>query len=132
MKKNIIVILSIIALLLCISACEREYKNKGRFEKNIPACIKELIKGQGWVIRAEEYCSKDDTKKIYLFLDHPQSTVCLIGYNENCNYFLVKSDEYDCNTLNPDCWVWGEMLPDGTIEYKEDIYRFNRVVFTQK
>ena len=130
--KKVILLLCAAVLLLCLTSCNSDEIYKGRFAKNIPACVKQRIKEQDWVIRAEEYCSKDDTKKIYIFNEHPQSTVCLFGYDENCNNFIVKSDEYDCRALRPECFVWGEMLPDGTIEYEEDIYSFKRIVFKQR
>ena len=129
--RKIMLFLSAAILLLCVTTCSSD-ENKGRFKKNIPECIKQKIKDQDWIIRADEYCSKDNIKKIYIIYDHPQSIICLIGYDENCDEFLVKSDEYNCKPLNPECFVWGEMLPDGTIEYGGDIYRFKRVVFKQR
>jgi len=130
--KKVILLLCAAVLLLCLTSCNSDEIYKGRFAKNIPACVKQRIKEQDWVIRAEEYCSKGNTKKIYIFIDHPLSTLCPMGYDENCSYFLVKSDEYNCNPNAPSCWVWGEMLPNGTIEYKEEIYHFNRIVFKQR
>jgi len=122
-------VFGILALLFCATTCS---KNKDFLAKNIPECIKQHIKEQSWVICVEEYCSKNDTKKIYIFKNHPSFKVCLMGYDENCNLFLVKSDEYNCIPNDPDEWVWGEVLPDGTIEYKDDIYHFKRIVFTKK
>jgi len=127
-KSYFLTVLGVVVLLLCATTCK---KNSEPFAKNIPECIKQHIKGQSWVISADEYYNKDDIKRIYIFNDHPSSKVCLIGYDENCNFFFIKSDDYNCMPLNPDEWVWGEMLPDGTIEYKEDIYLFKRVVFTK-
>ena len=99
------------------------------YAKNIPECIKQQIKQQ---IRVEEYSCKEDIKKIYIFIDPPPFKVCLMGYDDNCNLFLVKSNEYDCRPLEPKEWMWGEMLPDRTIEYKEVVYYFKRNVFTKK
>jgi hypothetical protein len=135
MKKNIIVILSIIALLLCINACEREYRNKGRFEKNIPACIKQTIK-EGWIVSAEEYCSTDGAKRIYRFMmgDVIFNDIVIKQspemMDDECNEFFVEFDEYP--TLIPAELERGYSLPDGTIEFKEDIYHFKRIVFTKK
>jgi len=117
----------LVFLLYSATTCS---KKSDSFAKNVPECIKQHIKGQTWVICVEEYCSQDDTQAIYIF--HDRSKICLIGYDENCKLFLVKSEEYNCNPFNPSCWLWGEMLPDGTIEFKEDIYHFKRIIFTKK
>ena len=130
--KKIMLILSAAVLLLCLINCSSEEKNKGRFAKNIPICIKQKIEKDYSVWRADEYCSADDTPKIYIFLDHPSVTLNMMGYDENCNFFLIEAGENTWNPLNPDCFVWGYLLSDGTIEYKEDIYHFKRTVFTQK
>jgi len=132
--KKIMLFLSAAVLLLCATTCDSEEKNKGRFAKNIPVCIKERIKDDGWIVRADEYCSTDDAKKIYNFVHcpFPFLDTMMFWYDENCNFFLVQSEEYPVRVFNPDDWVWGFLLPDKTIEYKEDIYHFKRIVFTQK
>jgi len=128
--KKIILILSAAVLLLCTTTCNSEETNKGRFAKNIPACIKQTIKDDILIIQVEEYCSTDGTKKIYTFLSFHSPGI--IGYDENCNLLFIQTEEW--RPLDPDGFVWGFLLPDGTIKYKyeEDIYHFKRIVFTQK
>jgi len=128
--KKLILFLSAAVLLLCTTTCSSEDENKGRFARNIPTCIKEIIKDSPSITRCGEYCSTDDTKKIYELVGPPGfgST----GFDENCNLFLIPSEEFPIIVTNPDDWDWAFVLPDGTIKYKEDIYHFKRVVFTQK
>ena len=132
------VFLSVIALLLCINSCDPEYKNKGRFAKDIPKCIKQSIEKER-VIRADEYCVPNGMKKIYHFI---LEDVMLHGelvswppqmYDENCNFLFIQTEEFTwIPSPHIDNLVFGYLLPDGTIEYEDVIYRFKRVVFTQK
>jgi len=137
-KKHLTVLWSyglMVFLLFSATTCS---KNKDYLAKNIPECIKQKIKDDNLIVSAEEYCTPDGIKKIYCFimgevifkgcvLQPPPQT-----WDDNCNLFLLDSDEYTPNPLNPDEWVWGYLLPDGTIEYKENIYHFKRIVFTKK
>ena len=131
-------ILSVAVLLLCLTNCNSE-EEKGDFAKNIPACIKKTIKGSDWVIFVDEYCTKNATKKIYAFLtenDHSSLPYILMGYDKNCNEFLIN--EEGAPSFNPippyppGLFVYATLFPDGTIEYKDDIYHFKRTVFKQK
>ena len=119
--KKMMLILSAALLLLCLTNCNSE---KNRFAENIPICIKQKVNDQ--IVRIDEYCSTDDTKRIYVFFHEPTLPYSGVVYDEDCNFFLIKWGP--CNPLNPG----GFMLSDGTIEYKDDIYHFKRTVFKQK
>jgi len=131
--------LGVIALLLCVTTCK---KNSDFFAKNIPECIKQKIKADDLIINAEEYCTQDGVKKIYRFKmrkvifnkDDFRDTIQIPPqtWDENCNLFLLDSDEGTFKPLNPEEWVWANLLPDGTIKYKDNIYHFERIVFTRK
>jgi len=130
--KKIMLILSAAVLLLCTTTCNSDEKNKGAFAKNIPKCLKQKIENSNWIWRADEYCSTHDTRKIYIYYYHPSETLTMMGYDEYCNFFMVEPEEGTPNPNDPNGFVWGFLLSDGTIEYEEDIYHFKRIVFTQK
>ncbi|MCL2289290.1 MAG: hypothetical protein FWC34_01090 [Bacteroidetes bacterium] len=128
--KKMILFLSAVILLLCLTTCKSDEENKGRYAKNIPDCVKEKIKNSPGIIRCREYCNTEGTKKIYELVF--PSGFGTMGLNESCKSFLIESEEYTPIPASPDLWDWGYLLPDGTMEYKEDIYHFKRIVFTQK
>jgi len=122
--KRIILFLSAISLLLCVTSCDPlNTKNKGHFEKNIPKCLKKMIINESCIMNAKEYCNITDTKKIYIasrFADDGD-VVCYsfahispYWFDEVCNRFYVSD------------------LPDGTVEHNGEIYHFKRNVFTKK
>jgi len=128
--KKIILALCAAALLLCTTTCSSEETNKGRYAKNIPACVKGKIKSTDVIFRADEYCSTDGAKRIYDFATPP---AYMVTWNdEECNGFMVVEREAPSLNPNQDDWDMGYLLPDGTIEYKNDFYHFKRIVFTQK
>ena len=128
--KKIILFLSVAALLLCTTTCSSEEKNKGIFKKNVPECVKKMIKNTNVILRADEYCSTDDTKRIYDFVSPPNYIV--MWNDEKCNAFFVVEKGLPSLNPNQDNWIKGYLLPNGTIEYKDDIYHFKRIVFTKK
>ena len=125
--KRITLLLSAAILLLCTTTCNSE-ENKGRFAKNIPVCVKERIRENKEVCCVDEYCNIGDIKKIYIFFDHFTLPYITMGFNEDCKFFFIKQEGSPWIALNPE----GFVLPDETIEYKEDIYHFKRTVFKQK
>jgi len=124
--KKIILFLGVTILLLCVTNCSSEETKKGRFAKEVPTCIQQKVNEQ--IVRIDEYCSTDDTKRIYVVFDHFTLPYISTGYDENCRLFFIKQEGSPWVALNPE----GFVLPDETIEYQEDIYCFKRTVFTQK
>ena len=122
--KKVMLSLSVVLCLLCaIMGCSKE---KTSFAKNIPECIKEMINKQTY--RVDEYCSVDDTLSLYVFFDEVTLPNITLGYDENCNFFFIEQEGSPWHALEPGAFV----LPDGTIEYKEDIYHFKRTVYLNK
>ena len=136
------ILLIAITLLFCINACEKEIENKGRVKKNIPECVKEKIKHDLGIATAEEYCNEDGTKKIYYLIytkdslkGFPPPPLSYV-YAEDCDGLFVQMAD------NPIIFVLGDgtimntpvatLYPNGTMEYKGDIYYFKRTVFTQR
>jgi hypothetical protein len=64
------------------------------------------------IMNVKEYCSMDGNKKIYTYNVLEMGS---IGYDENCNTFLLQSEENTINPIDPDYWVWIFLLSDGTI-----------------
>jgi hypothetical protein len=78
--------------------------------------------------RVDEYCSVDDTLSLYVFFDEFTLPYITTGYDENCNLFFIEQEGSPWHALYSE----GLVLPDGTIEYREDIYHFKRTVYKQK
>jgi len=129
--KKMILFLSIVALTLCIISCEKAPRNKGHFSKDIPKCLQQLVKENLSITYVEEYCSVDGSKKLY---NPMPPAIGLLMYDENCKFVTVQSEEYPWHVVEPEdpIFNWGYLLPDGTVDYKENIYHFKRIVFTQK
>jgi len=119
--KKVMLCLSVALFLLCtIICCSKEKETK------IPECIKKNIDNS--ICRVDEYCSIDDTKSIYVFFDCYTPPIYLtMAFDENCNFFFIEQEGSPWHALYSE----GFALPDGTIEYREDIYHFNRIVFKQ-
>ena len=146
--KQIFALLSIITLLLCINACEKEPKNKGRFEKNIPECVKEKIKRDIGIGTAEEYYNESGTKKIYYltykegiwgiyrggtWIEFPPPFPFL--YDEDCDSSPVQTEDNPLVYAQNDTILLSMIAtfyPNRTIEYKGNIYYFKRTVFTAR
>ena len=129
--KKVMLFLSVTICLVCAIICCSKEKNS--FAKNVPECIKERIK-DNYCWRIKEYCTTDGTKRTYNFLSNPSQSISATWYDDNCNFSLVNSEEDPVHVLEPDdpIWNWGYLLPDGTIEYREDIYHFKRTVYLNK
>ena len=125
MKKRITFSILLLFLAIGFTACE---KNRGCFAKNIPECIKQSIKEDTRIIRAEEYCNTDKTKKIYHLI---KKTIApgIIMNDENCNVIPVQTETFKWVLGKDDDWALGYLRPDGTVEYDGDIYHFKRVIF---
>jgi hypothetical protein len=138
MKRIIIASTLLLVFAIGFSACEKYPKNKGNFERKIPPCIKENIKNWIGVICVEEYCTKGGTRKIYHFIYKEGTFMAypapLFVYDENCSSLLIQTEEnpFIVNPDHIDVTMFGTMYPNGTIEYKDEIYSFKRIVFTQK
>jgi hypothetical protein len=119
--KKVMLGLSVALCLVCaIIGCSKENETK------IPACIKERINNQ--ICRVDEYCSVDDSLSLYVFFDEVTLPYITLGYDENCNFFFIEQEGSPWHALEPGAFV----LPDGTIEYREDIYHFKRTVYLNK
>ena len=136
MKRNVL-LLAIIALL-GINACEKQPQNKGHFEKNIPKCLKEQVKQDRSIESVKEYCNENGTERIYYF-DYGENPIWqgfenpLWVYDENCSFLAINSEDHTwIPSSSLDDMPIGNFLPNGTIEYKDEIYHFKRIVFTQK
>lgn len=54
-------------------------------------------------------------------------------YDEHCAFLLINMEDYTWTPSSSlDDMPIGNFLPNGTIEYKDEIYHFTRIVFTQK
>ena len=116
--------LSVVLFLLCaIAGCSKE---KNSLAKNIPECVKRHIDNS--ICRVDEYCSIDNTKIYVLFDCYTPPIYLTMGYDENCNFFFIEQEGSPWHANEPGAFV----LPDGTIEYREDIYHFKRTVYLNK
>ena len=75
-----------------------------------------------------EYCNTNGSKRIYCFKDFERPDVTfLTAYDEDCFMLQLLLWRYPENSVFPHKG-YALILSDGTIEYKGDIYHFNRVV----
>ena len=137
--KKIILFLCVVALLLCTTNCNDPFKSypiKGNFAKDIPKCLKKVIKDNTCITSAEEYCNTAGTKKIYILEYHPSVCIpavpiCPKIIDENCNSFYIYVDINHCFA-----YFEGEelayFLSDETVEYKGEVYHLKRNVFITK
>ena len=129
--KKVMLFLSVTLCLVCaISSCSKEKKDD-RFEKNVPFCIKQYLIENNWIMSANEYCTNEGAKRIYNFLYNSSQPYGTLWRDEQCNLFIVESEEGTLGGELPEGWGLGYLFHDGTIEYRDDIYHFNRIVFTQ-
>jgi len=102
-----------------------------KFAKDIPKCLKKLIRNNSSIIRIEEYRRINGEKKIYHIID--TSSMNKIICDENCNTFFLETEDFRIPRYPEDRIEGvGYLFGEGLIEYNKDSYRFKRTVFTQK
>jgi len=119
--KKIFLFLSVIVFTLCVTSCDKlsnysNKKNKGTFAKDIPKCLKKMIKDNTCITRVEEYCNVTGGKRIYYLEKHP--SVCIPAV---FTYWWVDED---CKGFS--------IYPNETVEYSGETYYFKRDVFITK